>query len=237
MKKINILAFADIHYVKTAKHIHIIEKRKTNLGLQLVEKAISFTDMENIDLIILLGDLVDNGNAPLVEKDLLALSSVLKETKKPVIVAPGNHDPNPEIVFDIFNDYEGVHSHLGYQIINFADGYDEDDTSRRCFEKMERLFYKLNPDIPTIVLQHNPIYPPIESSYPYNLENAKDVMEFYKKNGVILSVSGHAHWGIDTVKKDNVAYLTCPALCEEPFKYKTISFKGEEYTINDWELE
>lgn len=57
----------------------------------------------------------------------------------PWIVVPGNHDAKPEIVFDIFKDYEGIYNINGYQIINFADSYDEKNNAIRSWQKMEYL--------------------------------------------------------------------------------------------------
>ena len=231
MKQINMLVVTDIHYVGKAKHVCNLRSRKTELALELLRMVIYSIDKDKIDLILLLGDLVDNGNALGAEDDIVSLSYELKKLGKPVIVVPGNHDPSPEVVFNLFEDYEGFHEVEGYQFISFAAEYDKNDNALRDIARMEAAFSYIDPDKPIIVLQHNPVYPPIDSPYPYIISEADRIIEYYEKRGVLLSISGHAHWGIPSVVKENVAYLTCPALCEEPFQYTIISMNGYEYDV------
>lgn len=231
MNRINILALTDIHYIGMADHTCKIEKRKTKQALDLIQKVYQSVDRNQIDLVILLGDLVDNGKAPGADEDLSALNVELKKLGKPIIVVPGNHDSDPQTVFQIFNDYEGLHKVNGYQIITFTDRYAEDDSTERNMTVMRDTFSKADPELPVIVLQHNPVYPHIDSNYPYNVKNAREVMQFYSEQNVILSISGHLHSGMELSSKDSVGYLTCPALCEEPHYYTLITFEGKEYNI------
>ncbi|NLI61082.1 MAG: hypothetical protein GX375_06580 [Clostridiales bacterium] len=236
MRGLNILILTDIHYMSRANHLCPKEERKTRLGLELIERVLNSVDISDIDLILLLGDLVDNGDAPGVKEDIMDLYSVLKSTGKPIIVTPGNHDPDPQLVLDIFNDYEGLHDINGYQIVSFVDEYNEKDEAKRCMAKMESVFSQVDAIRPIIALQHNPIYPHIDRVYPYNLKNADDITKFYMEKEVLLSISGHAHWGIATTLKDDVGYLTCPALCERPYKYTVLSLKGKEYNAIEYKL-
>ena len=189
MKKLNILLLADIHYVGTANHICNLKDRKTKLALELIQRVIQSVDMDKIDVIFLMGDLVDNGDAPGAEDDMKLINSEIKKTEKPVIVVPGNHDHCAQMVFEIFDDYEGLHEIEGYQIVTFADEYCKNDVAVRSIEKMEKAFSGVDSGRPVITLQHNPIYPYIDSPYPYNLRNANEVMEYYAQKGVTLSVS------------------------------------------------
>lgn len=236
MNELNVLAITDIHHIGCADHVCKIEKRRSALALELVERVFRSVDEKKIDLIILLGDLVDKSDAPGAEKDLEAIASFFKKIGKPVIVVPGNHDVDPEAVLKAFEDYEGLHDVKGYQFISFADSYDEDDSAKRCWAKMDKFFSEINPDKPVILLQHNPIYPPIDKAYPYNLREADRITEYYEKNGVLLSISGHAHWGIPPINKNGIGYLTCPSICEEPFRYTLITFKDREYEVKEFSL-
>lgn len=230
---INILVITDLHYVGEAKHTCNLEDRKTELALGFVQRIVHSEDIDSIDLIALLGDLVDNGKAPGAENDIDALYQELKKTGKPVIVVPGNHDTDAELLLKVFNDYEGLHEINGCQIITFADVYQKGDVSARSMEKMKEFFSKADPNKPVIVIQHSPIYPFIESPYPYNLKNTDEIMHYYTEKGVLLSVSGHAHWGIPAQIKDHVGYLTCPALCEEPFRYTIITVNGNDFDLKE----
>ncbi|NLC45055.1 MAG: hypothetical protein GX783_12350 [Clostridiales bacterium] len=229
--QLNMLVLTDIHYVGKANHICGIQERKSKQALELIQEVFESVERAKIDLVVLLGDLVDNGKASGAEEDMVALQKEISKLGKPVIVAPGNHDNCPKTVFEIFNDFEGLHNVNGYQIINFADRYAEDDSSERDMSAMENMFKDINPDQPVIALQHNPIFPPIESSYPYNLIRADNVMEFYTKKNVVLSVSGHLHRGTSAEIRNNVCYFTCSALCEAPFSYALITMTGKESDI------
>jgi histidinol phosphatase-like PHP family hydrolase/calcineurin-like phosphoesterase family protein len=236
MNELNVLVITDIHYIGCADHVCKAQKRRATFALELVQRVLRSVDEKIIDLILLMGDLVDKGDAPGAEKDIKVLASILKTTGKPVIVVPGNHDGSPESVFKAFDDYEGIHEVKGYQFISFNDSYNEKDIANRCWTKMDELFSQADPDRPLIVLQHNPVYPPIDRAYPYNLRDADRITEYYEKKGVLLSVSGHAHWGIPTIENNGVSYLTCPCLCEEPFKYTLITFRGKEYEVKECSL-
>lgn len=236
MKSLSVLIITDIHYVGAADHICSVRKRRATLALELVQKVLHSVDSSKIDVVLLLGDLVDNGNAPGAESDMQDLQSALEKVKKPVLVVPGNHDINAEAVFKVFSDYEGLHEIEGYQFITFADTYHDDHTASRSWAKMEEAFSRADPGKPIIVLQHNPVYPPIDKAYPYNINEANRVMEFYSRQGVLLSISGHAHWGIPDTVKDGVGYLTCPALCEAPFRYTILTLKEKEYSTTEHQL-
>lgn len=236
MTQLNILALADIHYIGTADHTCKLHRRKSKLALEFVQRILDSVDIHTIDVIALMGDLVDNGNAPGADNDLETLRSNLVKCGKPIIVIPGNHDATPGVVLDIFGDYEGLHEIKGYQLVTFVDKYGKDDAAERNLGKMKSIFSNLDSARPIIVMQHSPIYPPIDSSYPYNIKNAEEVMKFYTNEGVTLSISGHAHWGIAPVVQDNVSYMTCPALCEEPYRYCLISLKGKDYEVKEQSL-
>jgi predicted MPP superfamily phosphohydrolase len=229
---LNMLVLTDIHYVGVADHVCSIEKRKTKQALELIQRVFQSLDKDQIDLVLLLGDLVDNGLAPGAEADMMTLKTELDKLGKPLIAVPGNHDVSPEKVFSIFEDFPGLHNIKGYQIISFADKYADDDSCERDTLDMDKAFEKIDPNLPIIALQHNPVYPEIESSYPYNLKNMEYVMEYYSEKNVILSISGHLHKGIEPMTNEGVGYFVCPALCEEPFYYTIISLKENDYEIS-----
>ena len=84
-----------------------------------------------------MGDMVDNGNALGAKEDLLAIKETIKKQKylwslhREIMTAPR------KFCWNIFEDYEGVHSIKGYQIINFVDKYNEDESASRCWDKMK----------------------------------------------------------------------------------------------------
>ncbi|RLF39178.1 MAG: hypothetical protein DRN21_03970 [Thermoplasmata archaeon] len=227
---------ADVHYVCKAEHICPIPERNAHLGRELLRRALRRIQLSGApDALVLMGDLVDDGRAPGAEHDLAALKEELENVGVPTIVVPGNHDGAPERLLRIFGDRPGVHEVKGYLLITFADRYDSDDRAERSQEGLAlvRDVASSHPGAPLIVFQHNPVYPPIESSYPYNLTNASEVMKVYSENGVVLSVSGHLHSGHKLICADDVGYIICPALCEDPFRFLRIKVRGGEISVQE----
>ena len=222
MRQLKVLAVADTHYINKAQHKCVLEERKTWLAPKLLSHALAAAEGSQVDVIVLLGDLVDNGTAVGALSDLTEIKEIVSRSGLPVIVVPGNHDGDPQTYLDIFGDYEGVHEIKGYKVVSFVDSYKDNDRCQRELAKME-ILEQLDQGDPIIVVQHNPVYPAIESPYPYNLTNARQVAKLYAKHGVILSISGHYHPGISLVIQDGVGYITCPAICEEPHPYAIVT--------------
>ena len=233
---LNLLVITDLHYVRKAKHVCAVPARKASLGLELMQRALRWgLRRADADAIVLLGDLVDNGLAEDAELDLQELAEEIGRFGKPVIVVPGNHDFQPEKVLQIFGDSAGLHSARGYAIVTFVDPYDEGDHATRGGEALEMLrrVGTEHPDAPLIVLQHNPIYPHIESSYPYHLTDNAEVMRTYSECQVALSVSGHYHPGQPRSESGGVRYLTAPALTEAPFRFVHVRLRRGEPEISE----
>jgi len=87
-----------------------------------------------------------------------------------------------------------------------------------------------------IAIQHPPIYPAIDSHYPYRPTNASDIIDSFQKAGVILSLSGHFHKGQKARAHEGVLYHTVPALCEQPFRFSLIHLKGTRVEIEELSL-
>jgi len=233
---LDLAIIADVHYVCRADRICPIPERNARLGRELLQRALRRIQLSGPpDVLVLMGDLVDDGEARGAEQDLAALKEELEGAGVPAIVVPGNHDGDPDRLFRIFGDRPGVHEVKGYLLITFVDRYDPDDRAERSREGLAlvRDVASSHPGAPLIVFQHNPIYPPIESSYPYNLTNAPEVMKVYSENGVVLSVSGHLHSGHGLVCADGVGYVICPALCEDPFRFLRIRVQGHEVAVHE----
>ena len=196
---IDLLLLADTHYVNKAQHECPIASRKAEWGLELVRRALRRIERHDpVDAVVLMGDLVDNGEAPAAEEDLADLRDEVRSLGVPIIVVPGNHDGDPRRLLDLFGDKPGLHDLSGYQLITFVDAYGPDDEAARRPEDLRLLTEAAQPrpHNPIVAFQHNPIYPPIESTYPYNLTNADEVAQAYQQAGVVASVSAHYHPGI-----------------------------------------
>ena len=233
---LDLVVMADLHYVGRAERICPIPERNAHLGKELLRRALRRLELSSPpDALVLIGDLVDDGEAPGAEEDLEALREELEGLSFPVIVVPGNHDGDPDRLLRTFGDRPGVHEVKGYLLLTFVDRYDPRDRAERSRDglKLVRDVASSHPGVPIVALQHNPIYPPIESTYPYNLTNSREVMRTYSESGVVLSVSGHLHRGHELTYAGGVGYVVCPALCEEPFRFLRITLRGRDASVRE----
>ena len=213
-----VLVIGDLHY--RSDGFSLIPERKTKYGIEFL-KRIKRRLNENIDVIVIAGDILDDGENPDSEKEYIEIKKVLDEFNvKKVLVAFGNHDKNTEKFYKIFGENRFfIYDNFLFYV--FCDRYYEGDICIRDNEEIENFknFVRENSYKKIIVIQHNVIYPEIESSYPYNLKDYQKIHSLYKENNVFLSISGHYHKGIQLINKDGIFYFTAPAICEEPFKY------------------
>lgn len=234
---LDLLVLADLHYVERADHVCPIPSRNAGLGRELAERAVRrMVRQVRPDAIVLLGDLVDNGLAADADADLAAIRDTLAAFELPVLIVPGNHDGSAARLLSLFGDHAGLHHLGGYQLITVVAPYGEGDVSRHPDDALARVA-QASSERPIVVLQHNPVYPAIDSSYPFNPTNADAVMRTYADARVLLSLSGHYHEGISPQTVDGVCYATAPALCEAPFRFLHVRLRGRQVEIGEHQLE
>lgn len=239
MEKVKILLIADIHYIGKAKGHCEIPERKCFLGLELIKRVKDTVKLENFDGIVLLGDIVNDGNAENSKEDFISIKEEIDKLNIPVkIFIPGNHDGDLENFKNIFGQNEGGLIYKNFVFYWFYDKYKEGDICERESLQIEKFlnFIKSYKGKKIIVFQHNPVFPEIESTYPYNLKNSDKIIKLYSENGVFLSVSGHYHKGIELKKEKNVNFLTVPAICEEPFPFLILEINENEIKIERKDL-
>ncbi|MCM8818313.1 MAG: metallophosphoesterase [Candidatus Omnitrophica bacterium] len=235
------LLIGDIHY--RSDGISLIPERKTKYGIEFLRR-IKRRINQNIDVIIICGDILDDGENPESEKQYNEIKKVHDDFPvKKVLFTFGNHDKNIEKFYKIFGKESKTFIFENFIFYVFWDNYLENDVCIREEKEIENFkeFVLKNKGKKVVVIQHNPIYPKIESSYPYNISQPEKIHNLYKENNVFLSISGHYHKGIELKKIDGIYYLTLPAICEEPFKYFIIEISEppkikEEYLKNNVEL-
>jgi histidinol phosphatase-like PHP family hydrolase/predicted phosphodiesterase len=175
-------------------------------------------------LVLLLGDLVEDGTHPDAEKFLVELADELRRTGLPWLAVPGNHDGDPERFCRIFETRPGLHEVQGYGFLVF---HDQDAGGNCAARSAESLSFAgrvaaAHPGLLLIALQHHLIYPEVASDYPYRLKNADAVMAGYRAAGIRLSLSGHYHPGAAGRMCGGVHYETLPAVCDPPFRFAGI---------------
>ncbi|MEI6602030.1 MAG: metallophosphoesterase [Clostridia bacterium] len=222
--KLKVLLVTDLHYVSDPSFENHCPTRDSKQSLALFKGVLERHRSDDIDLVLLLGDLVDDGNAACALGDARAIAEAVKDAGIACIVAAGNHDTFPAEILTLFDDFEGLHTIKGYQFINFNDTYLADNTCTRDTSKQKRFLGEVNPALPLIVLQHNLVYPEVNESYPYGFLNSNEILEAYEQAGVLLSISGHFHPGIAPKQFRGIHFVTCPALCERPYQYAILTF-------------
>jgi hypothetical protein len=240
------LIVSDLHYVRLAQHEPQLKERRSDLGRALLRGTFQRLQKEGIaiDLAIVLGDVVDYGGAVGAEHDLAEIARMLHGLGVPVLAVPGNHDGDPQRYGAIFGHGPGLFriERTGawwYGFYVFRDWIGHGDVTVRPPGEvhMPVQIAAQERDLPLVMLQHNPLHPPIARAYPYVLANAEEVMDAYRDAGILLSLSGHYHDGQAAHEVDGVTYYTVPALCEAPFRFAHLSLRGRHVELQEYALE
>lgn len=229
---LRLLVLSDAHFSLQPQDI---PQRLSRLGKELVRRVLDDALLRGgFDAVALLGDLVDDGSQPCAQQ---ALEEMLGEVRKtigdrPLLVAPGNHDYSGARLPAPLNGLDNVYEFGGYRFIVFADAYREDDSCVRSEADRARFrALAAQPGGPIVALQHNPLTPEIDSDYPFLPLNSEAVKNDYAQAGVVLSLSGHYHDGLEPRRENGVIYFTVPAVCEAPYRYAIVTLRGREVKV------
>jgi len=240
MPTLDILVVSDLHFVERANGSCRHPCRRTELGLVLMRKA--WLRLKHLgirpDVVVLLGDAVDDGLAEGAEFDLAALADALRGFGVPCLAVHGNHDGPVPAYERVFGTAPGLHTVNGVGLIVFNDAVGPGDVTTRSAEDLRIVedAAQQNPGLPLVALQHNPLHPAILADYPYMLTNGDAVLAAYARAGVVASLSGHYHVGQGPSVLDGVAYYTAPALCEAPFGFAHVRIKGRDVRVQEHAL-
>jgi histidinol phosphatase-like PHP family hydrolase len=234
---VNLLVATDLHYAcRAPRSPH--EARLGHFGVVLLRKALQRLRREGVtpDLVVLLGDLLDNGAAAGAGEDLATVAKACREMGIPVLAVPGNHDGalgNAEPFAA-----EGLHEFGGYGFWVFRDDVAAGDVTTRPAASLAAFAETAvrRSDLPLVALQHNPVYPPIVDAYPYMLTNGADVLAAYRRAGVVLSLSGHYHASQPLSRDAGFTSYTAPALCEAPFRFAHVRLEGRTAAVTEQAL-
>ena len=237
---LRLLVIADVHFVGAARHECAVPARRAALGLELVQRVAEYVRDNGLapDAVVLLGDLVDDGNAAGAVHDLKAVRDAAARLGVPVVAVPGNHDGVRAQFEAVFGGAPAPLELNGSLLFPFADAHDAQDRSARAAHGMTALLEaaRRKPGRPIVAVQHNPVHPPIQSDYPYMLTNSGEVMRGYREAGVVLSLSGHYHPGQPPTRVDGVCYATSPALCETPHAFMMAHVSRDGVRVERHEL-
>ena len=237
---LTILAISDLHYTGLARQTAQLPQLRGELAQTMLKKVFLRLHHMGIkpDLTLLLGDLIENGEDRSAELDLVSLHGELTRSGIPFLSVPGNHDGDMSAFNTLFDCQPGFREIGGYGFLLFNDAYND---NHECVRSEDDLAFTKkvaseHPGLPLIAVQHPPIYPAIDSHYPYRPTNASDIIESFQKAGVILSLSGHYHKGQKARAHEGVLYHTVSALCEMPFRFSLIHLNGTRIEVEELSL-
>ncbi|MCL2103942.1 MAG: metallophosphoesterase [Kiritimatiellaeota bacterium] len=237
---LTILAVADLHFTGLARQVAQPTHMHGGLARILFNKV--FLRLKHLgikpDVTVVLGDVLEDGTDPNADADLIALHSELTRSGIPFLMVRGNHDTQNEHFAECFDVSTKLHTIGGYGFIVYDDIFAvTQETTREESALAATLdIANDNPNLPLIALQHAPVYPAIDSHYPYRPTNTAEIIGSFRKAGVFLSLSGHYHKGQKVRASHHVFYHTVPALCEAPFPFSIIRLKGKKVEVEEHAL-
>lgn len=240
VQPLDILVLTDPHFVGAANHACPLAKRHVRLGQVLIRKALWRLQHLGVKpgLIVLLGDMVDDGTKPGAIEDWQTLAGEVRKTGIPVLAVPGNHDDDHDAFARIFGCEPGMHLVGDYAFMVFHDSRAAGEIFRRPADQLDlpRRAAAAYPGRPLIALQHHPHHPVVRAGYPYHLANREAIMSGYRDAGVCLSLSGHYHAGQVAHVVEGVTYATAPTICEAPYRFLHVRLEGTQATIQEHAL-
>ncbi len=198
------------------------------------KNAINLINKLNPDIVVFSGDMI---NSPR-ETDFKEFMLITKELKSTYYMALGNHDvavggyTKKQIMNFLSMDRRFYYVTDGNYILIFMDGTtDKKITANGYFSKAELNFldetlnqYK---DKKAIIIQHFPIIEPFKSD-SHKIQNQEEYLKVLDRHkNVIAVLTGHYHFSKLTMR-NNVAHITSPAMIEEPFGFRYLTFKEDK---------
>jgi histidinol phosphatase-like PHP family hydrolase/predicted phosphodiesterase len=227
---VKIAVISDVHYDSTSFDS---EQPYAALADILLLRAVHrINRLVQPDIVLILGDMVDLGDAPSALNCLGELRDTIGLVHAPVMVLPGNHDPDPETFFSILGPSPPCVEVKGTRFVRFVDPEEPEYNARRLPAETARFAEaRAGFDGPIVSVQHVPLFPPGAGDCPYGYVNADEVVASMRAHGVRLAVSGHYHRGMDMVCADGAFFVVAPALCRPPFQFLEIELNDEDVHV------
>jgi len=229
-----IAALADLHYAAESP----VPARRSDLAPLLLRRAAArLNRFIKPDVTVLLGDILDNGSGQDGRELRARLAKIVATIESPTIVLPGNHDGDAEAFYKDFERPEQWTDVGSVRFISFLDPEEPGYNGRRTAEDLARLRgARSGWEGKIVCLQHLPVHPSGSVRCPYNLVNSDEAIAAIRDAGARLSIGGHYHRGMDTVRADGCEFVGAPALCEAPFAFGVVEIDGDTVSYERHEL-
>ena len=233
---VKIVAIADIHY-KSGEIASGGRRRSAIADILLLRAAHRINRWIKPDVVILLGDLIDDSSHSGALEDLRHIKSITDLIKSPVIALPGNHDFDVDTFYSVFPYPGQIIDIKDTRFVVFFDPSEPRHNARRTEAGLRWMSSaRAGHQGPIVSVQHVPLFPPGASDSPYAYTNAKDVWAIFEKCKYTLALSGHYHDGDNLLARKAGSAVIVPALCEHPFAFVELTIDGSTVQTRQHEL-
>lgn len=231
---VTIAVLTDIHFGAIGR----LTQRRSDIADTLLLRAVQrMNRLIHPDVVVLLGDLVDDGVAAGTHERLAQLRAVLDKLKSPYIAIAGNHDGDVEAFYRVFDRPAPFVDLCGVRFLPFLDQEEPGYNASRDSDAIGRFRQaRADYDGQVVALQHVCLAPPGMADIPYNYTNAEAIIAEMAVAGVVLSISGHHHVGAMPVRNATTTFVNAPGLCESPFPFLVITLDGDRVHVERQEL-
>jgi len=221
---VTIAAVADTHLAAAGADIE--------LPLDVVDSVLAecvghLNDVVRPDVVLVLGDVVNDGRAADAPELLRRMRDVLAGLRAPTLVIPGNHDGDPDAFYHVFTRPPEYLDVAGVRFVPFVDEEEPECNAWRTPNALARMAAAAQgAGGPLVAVQHAPVFAPGDSDCPYNYTNADEVLAAMRRNGFVLAISGHYHDGMDMLQTGGVHSVAAPAFWRPPHPFLVITMDG-----------
>jgi hypothetical protein len=235
----------DLHYRNAVPGTSAIAKRECRRAGEILDRCLALLRNAGADLIVCAGDCVDTPGDPRVGEDLAQLRERLATSGIPTIVLPGNHDPAPDLFYEIVPRPPRVTRQGDCEIVAFGDDpFDHTtETATRPEQTMAwmRDAFAATPSgvALTLAVQHYVLYPEHGGrGYRHTYANDAEIRGVLERSPRrLLAISGHCHTGHVLSTHNGVQYFTARALCERAYPYYVLEVDGGEVRVEERTVE
>ncbi|MFW6060367.1 MAG: metallophosphoesterase [Phycisphaeraceae bacterium] len=225
-KPFTIAVLSDMHFGDPPT----IAARRGEFGAELLRRAVErFNRFIQPDLVLVLGDLLDDPEAERAEADLKEMRAILDPLACPSVVIPGNHDPAAERFYEVI-ERPGEMMDFGgrVRVLPFVDPEAPGYHAQRVDADLARLRAARRDGFDGFVIaaQHVPVRPR-GAELKHTFTNLDAVLEAVHAGGVDLCVAGHSHQACESVHERRCGFFAVGALCEAPHAYALITLDDE----------
>lgn len=208
----NVLHISDIHYRSAYQKTNPYEEMLSHMDSSLERLKAVITDVmavSSIDLIVISGDICDEGSA----NDYALLKKYFDSLSVPVLVTIGNHDIRPAF----YEGWLGEKKDEPYLTVMKTDdltwiSFDNSLHGKPCgYVDEERLVWlkkQLDENENCIVVMHHqfPDLPGIPG-----MDGSQKIRKVLEEHKPLAVLNGHTHWIKDEVL-DGIPYFTAPSI-------------------------